>query len=501
MNMMSIRHRLIVSFLIVFVVGWIGNFLIFEATRTVMIRTEETGKVSLPLLVVADDMVAATIEVQQWLTDVSATHNADGFQDARDAAEVFRAGLRRFREHDQGSADRLHFLDTLEVAFNELYATGERMAHAYMNEGLEAGNRIMEAFDEASDVLKERTQTLRTWQVEGAEGMSRETLAATWHVRRVIGWVIGLGTVFGVALAWLLIRSIVGPLETCGMALNGVAAGNLGITCHVEGKDEISRLLQTTFSLIGVLRGIIHDIRTTSETVHDESLMLQEEAEALEVSATRQSAAVEETSAAMEEIAARTEQNFENANVAREISGAVAAKAEAGRQSVHQATAAMEEIAGKISVIEDIARQTNLLALNAAIEAARAGESGKGFAVVAGEVKKLAERSRMAAGEITTLARQCVTVSQGANELLQALVPEIDKAAQLVAEIAHASTEQRQGTRQVNESIGGLDTHIQENARQAETLSQSVRLLAGQAEQLFNAISFFKLGDASPEAR
>ena len=156
----------------------------------------------------------------------------------------------------------------------------------------------------------------------------------------------------------------------------------------------------------------------------------------------------------------------------------------------------MKEIAGKISIIEEIARQTNLLALNAAIEAARAGEHGKGFAVVASEVRKLAERSQIAAGEINKLSATSVEVAEKAGEMLTRIVPDIQKTAELVSEINAASNEQNTGAEQINKAIQQLDQVIQQNASATEEMSSTTEELSSQAEQLQETIAFFRTGDS-----
>ena len=158
-----------------------------------------------------------------------------------------------------------------------------------------------------------------------------------------------------------------------------------------------------------------------------------------------------------------------------------------------QAVAAMKEIAGKISIIEEIARQTDLLALNAAVEAARAGEHGRGFAVVASEVRKLAERSQSAAYEINELSRSSTSVAERAGELLGKLVPDIQKTADLVQEINAASQEQSTGSKQVNKALQQLDQVIQHNASASEELASTSEELSAQAEQLQASVSFFRL--------
>jgi methyl-accepting chemotaxis protein len=169
--------------------------------------------------------------------------------------------------------------------------------------------------------------------------------------------------------------------------------------------------------------------------------------------------------------------------------------AQEGGDAVNQTVAAMKEIAGKIMIIEEISRQTNLLALNAAIEAARAGEHGKGFAVVAAEVRKLAERSQKAAGEINELSTSSVEVAEKAGAVLNELVPNIQKTAELVQEISASSREQDAGADQISKSIQQLDAVIQQNASSSEEMASTSEELSGQSEQLAEMISFFNVGE------
>jgi len=186
-------------------------------------------------------------------------------------------------------------------------------------------------------------------------------------------------------------------------------------------------------------------------------------------------------------------QNADNALQTEKIATKSASDAQEGGKAVVQTVAAMKEIAGKISIIEEIARQTNLLALNAAIEAARAGEHGKGFAVVASEVRKLAERSQKAAAEISQLSSASVEVAETAGAMLNRMLPDIQKTAELVQEISAASKEQDAGAEQINKAIQQLDQVIQQNAGASEEMSSTAEELSSQAEQLQSVISFFKI--------
>jgi methyl-accepting chemotaxis protein len=203
----------------------------------------------------------------------------------------------------------------------------------------------------------------------------------------------------------------------------------------------------------------------------------------------------------MEEMSSNIKQNADNANQTEKIASLAATDAKEGGAAVGRTVEAMKQIAGKISIIEEISRQTNLLALNAAIEAARAGEHGKGFAVVASEVRKLAERSQKAAGEITELSASSVKVAERAGELLGKILPDVQKTAELVQEISSASREQDTGADQINKAIQQLDQVIQENAAAAEETSSTASELASQAEQMQEVLGFFKIEAQKRERR
>jgi len=237
---------------------------------------------------------------------------------------------------------------------------------------------------------------------------------------------------------------------------------------------------------------IAAEVKVAADSVAAGSQELSSTAQELSQGATEQAAAAEQASSSMQEMVANIQQNADNAQQTEEIALKASEDASNGGEAVRQTVSAMNNIADKISIIEEIARQTNMLALNAAIEAARAGEQGKGFAVVAAEVRKLAERSQKAAGEISELSTSSVEVVTKAGELLDKLVPDIQKTAELVQEISAGSKEQRTGADLVNFAIQQLDQVIQQNAASAEENSSTSEELASQAEQLASTIGFFK---------
>jgi methyl-accepting chemotaxis protein len=215
--------------------------------------------------------------------------------------------------------------------------------------------------------------------------------------------------------------------------------------------------------------------------------------EQLSQGATEQASSTEEASSSMEQMAANIKQNADNASQTEKIARQSAIDAQASGAAVGKAVDAMQTIAEKIMIVQEIARQTDLLALNAAVEAARAGEHGRGFAVVASEVRKLAERSQAAAAEISTLSSDTVKAAQSAGEMLNKLVPDIKRTAELVEEISAASREQNAGATQINAAIQQLDKVTQQNTSAAEEMSATAEELSGQAEQLQATISYFRL--------
>ncbi|MBF0424212.1 MAG: HAMP domain-containing protein [Magnetococcales bacterium] len=499
MERLMVGQRLLLGFLLVLAVGWIGYALILSATRQVTERTQYIQQTALPLMILADRMEASTIEVQQFLTDVSATHNPDGYKSAQKAATVFRDGLVRFQEFFRGQQDEkgLGLVKDLTKGFDSFHATGSRMAEAYVSGGREAGNAIMEEFDKVSEAMKEHVLALRDGQIKRASDMGQAALAAADQVRTTV-WIVAVGgTLIGLLLGWWLTHSITKPLHVCGRSLREVAKGNLSVTCHTQGRDEISQLLNSAFALTNMLREVVANIVNTSESVGHESDSLSEHVASLQKAVTRQSASIQETTLTMEAMNAAIAQNTDNAGRTRGASQEAAQKAEQSGMAVEQAVRAMGDIAERTSIIEEIARQTNLLALNAAIEAARAGEHGKGFAVVASEVRKLAERSQSAAGEITALSGQTVTVSRQANALLQEVIPAIRQTADMVGEIAASSEEQSRNAAQIDAAMQQLHGTVTEHATQSGSLAESVVRLAAQAEELSKVVAYFHLNKES----
>jgi len=311
------------------------------------------------------------------------------------------------------------------------------------------------------------------------------------------GILIGLGValIVAVLISLFVVRSITRPLAVAVAVVERVGGGDLTHMANVNSTDELGQMLTAMNAMVENLRNTVGEVVAASGRVATGSEEMSSTAQQLSQGASEQSAAAEESTASMEEMASSIQQNADNARQTDKIASKAAEDTRTGGEVVARTVEAMKDIAQKISIIEEIARKTDLLALNAAVEAARAGEHGKGFAVVASEVRKLAERSQTAAAEISKLTTDGVALAENAGQLLERLVPDIRKTAELVREIAAASGEQSTGAAQVNKAIQQLDQVIQQNAAASEEMASTAEELSGQAEQLQSTIAFFRVDD------
>lgn len=309
-----------------------------------------------------------------------------------------------------------------------------------------------------------------------------------------------IAIIFGFFLAWFLVRVIKKPLGGEPRDMEAIARrlaeGDLTVT--FTNREAATGVYKAMMEMVDSISSVIAQVRSGADNLSSASQQVSSTAQSLSQGATEQAASVEETTSAVEELNASVQQNSENARVTNNMATAAADEARQGGEAVEQTVAAMKKIAAKIGLIEDIAYKTNLLSLNAAIEAARAGDHGKGFTVVASEVRKLAENSSTTAQEINILATESVGIAEKAGRLIANIVPNIQKTSDLVQEISSSSDEQAIGVAQINDSMLQLDKATQQNASASEELAATSEELSGQANQLLDAVDFFRLSQQAP---
>ena len=513
-NNSRIRTKIALSFslplvLILFAAAWT-----YAVSLSVSRHTAEIKDERLLLADAVQRMDKDVIQIQQWLTDISATRGLDGLDDGFKEAEKYYqsylAGLEVFRSVFERHGDGAGLLKVkeLEERGTAYYNMGRKMANAYIKDGTQKGNKIMGEFDQAAKALSDSLQPFIKQQM-GAMEFEVKSMADS-----VNGLVLGVLPIFGfvilmvIVTAALLVRAVTRPLARGVQFVQALEQGDLTGDITMDSDDEIGRLIKAIQSMTERMRRIVTDVRQSAGSVTASAREISQGNTDLSQRTEEQASSLEETAASMEEMTVTVKQNADSANQANQLAASARDQAEQGGAVVGRAVTAMSainsasrKIADIIGVIDEIAFQTNLLALNAAVEAARAGDQGRGFAVVASEVRNLAQRSAAAAKEIKELIHDSVDKVKSGTVLvdetgatLKGIVEGVKKVTDIVAEIAASSQEQSTGIEQVNKAVMQMDEMTRRNAALVEEMAAASVSLEEQSGTLAKLVAFFRVG-------
>ncbi len=509
------------------------GFLLLLAVNFVLGRREERqfGRIetgSVPSLELSRDLEDTLTALQRQLQDGVAAQDPEALSAAETLRDRF---LKRLDDEKDNPVIDREERDRLVRAFQEYWTLASAVSRRMISQ--KAGEDLTQSLTAMTGQFNQITETLKARTRHDREGVQAAFAAARASQRWRLGAMSGIALVCliaSLAAALVVSRAVTAPLSAMTFHLEQMVQGGGDLTRRipVSSRDEIGNMASLFNRFVERLAEIIGDVRngasavtrasshvvSVSGQVLSASGQVSSSAQVVSQGTSEQAASVEQTTSSLEEMSASITQNADNSRQMEQMALQGARDAEESAASVKETMLAMQSIAEKVSIVEEIAYQTNLLALNAAIEAARAGDHGRGFAVVATEVRKLAERSQVAAKEIGGLATSCVRLAERSEQLLEQLVPSIRKTTDLVQEVAAASAEQSSGVAQINRALSQVDHVTQRNASSAEELSSTAEEMASQAdsmrrqaeavlkqaESLHRLMAFFRIGEAAGAA-
>ncbi|MFA5824489.1 MAG: methyl-accepting chemotaxis protein [Gallionellaceae bacterium] len=512
MKNIRIGVRLAAGFSIV-VALFVANLLLVGVSFKYVIQdVRQIKEETLPYVLIVDEMDTSRSEVQQFLTDVSATHDRAGYQESDAAAKLFLNGVTKFKQmyERENDTEKLKQIERIEASFNAFDAKGKQMAEAYITQGIEAGNLLMKGsdklagFDQDSETISSELAKFREQQIAEANEVTAGTLSNATRTMSVmtVGGIVAaiLAAVFSVVIT----RSVILPMNRMKSTIVDIGkSGDFTRRVAIDSRDEIGATARSFDELMANLQTSLRQVHDSLDDAFNASRTLTDSSHQVATGTSHQSEAAAAIAATVEQVTVSINHVSESANEALIVSRKSGELSDRGSEIIHNAAIKMKHIADtvretsgsienlgeqstKISsivqVIEEIAEQTNLLALNAAIEAARAGEQGRGFAVVADEVRKLAERTSSATKEIGLMINNVQSTTSVAVASMSGAVSQVDHGVALAEQAGDAINQIKNESTNVFNTINDISSALIEQSKASNDIAVHIEKIAQMTE-------------------